>query len=350
MQTEGIGDNPDISMMDMLRAFYQNKVLISLCTLLGFILGCAAIYFSTPVYEAKIRLVSASEGEIAELNQGRSWDNSPLQPLTVKDVNSVFNDVLLSEEAKHYFFEHYYLPGLPESAKKGRTTTQLYTAFTHIFSVVPNPKQTNDRFLKYTVAIRGLDAKLTTTWLTQFISVVKSQSLNTLLKDMQQQNSVLVNNLRHQIDIARKTARAKRIDRITQLKEKVHTLQLASARTFWDDEAIMNDANESPFTMEMMQAEIKNLSKRTSDDAFIPNLRDLQAKLAYYQSFKIDIDKVAVFHQDGVLAIPVDPISPRKRLMLMVSLVSGMFVGVLLVMLQIAWRKNTAKVAGISAA
>lgn len=345
MQTEGIGDKRDLSMVDMLRLFYQNKVLISLCMVLGFVLGCVAIYFSKPVYEAKIKLFSASEGEIAELNQGRSWENSPLQPITVKDVNNVFNDVLQSEEAKHYFFEHYYLPALPASSKEGRTTTQLYTAFSHIFAVVPNPRQTNDRFLKYTVAIRGFDAKQVTTWLMQFISVVKSQSLNALLKDMQQQNTVQANNLRHQIDIARKTERAKRQDRIIQLKEKVRRLQLASARTFWDDEAIMNDANESPFTMEMMQAEIKNLSKRTSDDAFIPNLRDLQAKLAYYQSFKIDVDKVAVFHQDGVLAIPVDPIAPRKRLMLMVSLVSGMFVGFLLVMLQIAWRKNTGKFA-----
>lgn len=348
MQTEGVGDNRDLSMMDMLRIFYQNKVLIGLCTVLGFALGCSAIYFSKPVYEAKIKLFSASEGEIAELNQGRSWDNSPLQPLTVKDVNHVFNDVLQSEEAKHYFFEHYYLPALPASVKEGRTITQLYTAFSHIFAVVPDPKKTNDRFLKYTVAIQGSDAKQVTIWLTQFISVVKSQSLNALLKDMQQQNAVVVNNLRHQIDIARKTARAKRQDRITRLKEKVHTLQLASARTFWDDEAIMNDANESPFTMEMMQAEIKNLSKRTSDDAFIPNLRDLQAKLSFYQSFKIDVDKVSVFHEDGVLAVPVDPIAPRKRLMLMVSLVSGMFVGILLVMLQIAWRKNTANIARIS--
>ncbi len=343
MQTEGIGGvNHDISMMDMLGIFYQNKVLISLCTLLGLVLGCAAIYFSTPVYEAKIRLTSASEGDIAELNQGRSWDNSPLKPLTVKDVNNVFNDVLLSEKAKHYFFEHYYLPALPASIKDGRSLTQLYKTFSYAFAIVPNPKQTNDQFIKYTVAIRGADAKQVAIWLTQFISVVKSQSLNALLHDMQQQNQVLVNNLRHQIDIARKTARAKRQDRIAQLKEKVRTVQLASARTFWDDEAIMNDAHEAP--LERMQAEIKNLSKRASDDAFTPNLRDLQAKLAYYQSFKIDVDKVAVFHEDGVLAAPVDPIAPQKRLMLIVSSVSGMFIGILLVMLQIAWRKNAARI------
>lgn len=344
MRMRAMDTRNELSMMDLLRIAYQNKALIGLTTLLGLVLGCTIIYFSVPIYEAKIRLIAANEGDIAELNQGRLGNKSPLKPISLSDVHRVFIDTLLSESIKSEFFKNYYLPVFAPNLNSSRVVAQQYTSFSHLFAIVANPKHPEERFVKYTVAIRGKDAKQVAIWLNQFIHLVQSQTIATVLHDIQQQKQMLTASLTQQIEIARKTARVKRLDRITQLKEKMHMVQLASAQLpFWDDElVIMSDATNaaSPANLEMIRAEISNLSKRASDDAFAPKLRDLQAQLHYYQSLKINMDNVVVFHLDGIIEPPVTPIAPQKKLILLESLVGGMLLGILLVMMQIAWRRQ----------
>lgn len=343
MQTGSIIGERNLSTIGLLRIFYQHKLFISLCTLLGFVIGLAIISLSHPIYEAKIKLIPATEGEIAGFNQGRSGSLSSLPPITLAYVNHVFNNQLLSQAVKESFFKQFYLPAAT-AQKEHRSAEQLYADLSHDLTITADPLTAADRFAKYNVAIRGNDANQVAAWLTQFVTVVKMQVVNLLLDDMQQQNRVLTDNLRHQIQSVRNKAKAKRLDRITQLKEKLRTVQLAQANMpFWDDDLlVMNDATEpSPLArVEMMSAEIKNLAARRSDDAYIPELRELQAKLEYATSFKVDPEKVAVFHVDGVIATPSIPIAPKKRLILMEALVVGLMTGILGVMVQIAWRRE----------
>ncbi len=343
MQT-GCVQSHDMNLNELFHLIYRNKLLISLSAILGMTIAIAAIFFSHPIYEAKIKLAPATAGDIAGLNQGRSWDKSPVKPMTVNYIYPIFYNELLSEAVKEEFFKRFYLPSLGERIKTSHSGTSLYAAFTKNFAVVPNPIGPGERFAKYTVAIRGTDAKQTTIWLQQFTELVKEKTLSILLNDMEQQNQVVMESLQQQINIARNMAKAQRLDRITQLKEKVRLVQLASAKApFWEDEpAVMNDANNgsAPVSTEMMQAEIESLSARQSDDAFIPNLRALQAKLEFYKTLKVDTSKISVFHQEGAIDIPTAAIFPKKKLMLMVGLVSGVLAGVLFAMLQNVWQQR----------
>ena len=344
MQTERVSENADFSWMKLLPIFYQKKRLILLTTLLGFIIGAAILFFSEPMYEAKIRLSSATEGEISELNQGRSWSNTFLKPKTARDVYFAYNSQLVSNSIKEEFFKQYYLPALTANQKANSSEAQLWASFSQHIFIMPLSKTAADKFAKYTVAIQGSNAKQVALWLQQFTDLLRVRTVNALLGDMKQQSTVVMRNLNLQMEIARNLAKTKRLDRITQLKEKVRMAQLASAsrNNFWEDEPTVMDGpgEEIPLNMDEIQAELKSLSERKSDDAFAPGLRELQAKLELYRSLTVNPEHITVFNLDGVIDAPKEPIAPKKRLILMESLVLGFLAGIFMVMFQMAWRKE----------
>lgn len=343
VQTERVNENTELNWFKLVPRFYEKKILILLTTLLGLMIGLAFIFFTKPVYQAKIKLGAASEGAIAMLNQGRSWNGTFLKPKTDRTVYIALCAELLSESVKEDFFKQYYLPALSQSQKDKQPIANLYAAFVKNLTIAPSPLTVADKFTKYSVAIRGTDAQQSAIWLKQFTDLIKERTLKALLGDMQQENAVVIGQLNHQIEIARTMAKAKRLDRITRLKEKIRVAQLASANNnFWDDEPTMMDgAHEGVLlNMDEIQAEIKSLSTRQSDDAFIPDLRKLQAKLELYKSLTMNLGDVSVFSLDGTIATPIEPIAPKKRLIVMLSLCLGFLAGIFIVMFQMAWRKE----------
>lgn len=333
-QTEIGMNRRELSLPELLRALYRKKWWLCCSALLGLAIGWTVIMFSSPVYDASVSVFAPTEGDVAALNNGRTWSDSLLKPLSVRSVYPVFYDELFSKSVKEDFFKRFYLPALPQSQKDKYSSAQLYAVFSRNLAIVERLRQTKELFPTIAVAIRGDNAQQVAIWLQQFLNLVNEHAVNRLLHGVEQQNAVIINNLQRQIALARTTAKAQRLDRITQLQEKVRTVQLASVQLpFWEDEP-------EPFKIELMQAKIKNLAQRKSDDAFIPNLRELQAKLRYYQSLTVLPSKVVVFNLDGTITAPTAPIAPKKHLIMMVSLVSGFLMGVLLVMLQIALRRE----------
>jgi chain length determinant protein (polysaccharide antigen chain regulator) len=331
--------NSDLSLIGLLSIFYQKKVLIFLTTLLGLVVGFAVIFFSKPVYEAAITLSAATEGDIAAFNIGRSWDKSPLKPMNARDIYLVFSTELVSEAVKLNFFKQFYLPSLSANQKNGLSPEELYARFVKNFAVVESPKTFSERFGKFVVAIRGYEPKQLSLGLKQFLDLVKAQTTHTILDNIKQQNSVIVSNLQHQIELARTSAKLRRQDRIVQLKDTLRVAQLENENDMFDS----GPDTAYPSNPELLRAEIKNLSERRSDDAFILNLRELQAELGFYKSLAVNPDKVAVFHLDGTIETPNMPVEPRRKLIMMVSLALGFMTGIFCVMFQIAWRKEHAR-------
>lgn len=92
-----------------------------------------------------------------------------------------------------------------------------------------------------------------------------------------------------------------------------------------------------------LRAEIRALEERTSDDPFIPALRNLQEKQAMYSTLKLDVNKVAVFRQDGVAEVPDDPVRPKKGILLVLGALSGLVWGVMIAFIVMAVRRSRAK-------
>ncbi|MGC1181817.1 Wzz/FepE/Etk N-terminal domain-containing protein [Legionella sp.] len=336
MQKESLDNHRDINIFELLVALYQNKVVIVLSTLLSILLGSLFIFFSEPVFEAKIKVTSASDGEIAAFNWGRLSSKSELKPISAHDVFLVFNNELFSEAIKKHFFKQFYLPSLAKNQKEKYSSAQIYTSFSKNISIIANSMlQPSESLPKFTITLRGDNPTQVKVWLKQFVELVREQTLRVILNDIKQQNSMMIYNLQHQINNARETAQLERHDRIIKLEEKIRVAQLTNQ----NDNNSSGSPPHSAYSLELalLQAKIKNLSDRKSDDAFIPNLRQLQTKLNFYKSFTINTDNVVVFRVDGPIEIPHTPIAPNKKLILLISLVLGFMVGIFSIIFRMGW-------------
>ena len=80
-----------------------------------------------------------------------------------------------------------------------------------------------------------------------------------------------------------------------------------------------------------LEAEIKILEKRKSDDPFIPELRDLQEQLALLRSFKFKVEGMHAVTVDQAAYPPKNRIKPNRRLIVSLGTVVGLFLGIFLV-------------------
>lgn len=331
MQTKSLTANDEISLIELVRLFYQKKVLIILTTLIGLVLGSLYILVSKPVYEVKTKITPAQQGDIAALNHARSWNTK--KSIDAEQVFLVLNSVLVSEHITNQFFNQFYLPSLSSKQKDNFSPAQIYASFSKNFALIINPLLPSEHFSKFTVTIRGDNPQQVSLWLKQFINLVKEQTFSVILNDIKQQDLTKTIRLQHQIDSVREIAKLKRQDQIVKLQEQMNIAQLASK----EDPSLFNRTltKAYPASPGLLDAKIKILSTRQSDDAFIPNLRQLQTKLDSYKSYQVNLNNVSLFHLDGKIDVPNTPIAPRKMLIIMVSLVLGFMAGLFGVILQI---------------
>ena len=318
--------------------FYQKRWLILFNTLFCFSVALVYISYSTPTYQAKTYISAPVKGDIAALNKGRIWDNELLTPMTVREVYAIFNNILFSESAKRAFFKKYYLPQLSQDQKNKFSQAQLYDSLSKRLTIKANPIAASERYVKYTISVSDHDAAQAASLLKQFISLVNQRTRKALLNSTQQENSIVAYNLQHEANIERETAKAQRYDRIAQLKEAVVVAESAGIKA-----AIPDLGTASiPYAAgtKILEAEIKSLSERQSDDAFIPNLRPLLSKLDFNKSLVINPAEITVSHLDGAVQIPTTPIAPKKSLLIIMSLLLGLMMSAFWIMLQIIWRKE----------
>jgi len=80
-----------------------------------------------------------------------------------------------------------------------------------------------------------------------------------------------------------------------------------------------------------LTAELDVLQNREVDDPFISGLRDTESRLRMWASvFSGDSVKFDVYRLDGEIVTPVDPVKPRKTLIMALAATLGLISGVVL--------------------
>jgi len=86
----------------------------------------------------------------------------------------------------------------------------------------------------------------------------------------------------------------------------------------------------------VIESEIKILKSRKNDDAFIPELRNLEEEYSYLTSINLDKASLKVVTIDQHAYIPEKPIKPRKLWVLAISVVLGSMLGIMLAFIRSA--------------
>src|SRR5690606_31716961 len=76
-----------------------------------------------------------------------------------------------------------------------------------------------------------------------------------------------------------------------------------------------------------LQAELQQLKQRKTDDAYIPELPDLQKKQALLESINLNPDLISVATIDRAAIVPEEPVKPQKALIILLGLILGGMLG-----------------------
>ncbi|WP_166359113.1 LPS O-antigen chain length determinant protein WzzB [Pseudomonas akapageensis] len=322
----------EIDLVELMRGLWARKLLIAGVTLVGTLLGLLYILVVTPVYEAQGLVIPPTQHSIAELNNGRSEAGLPV--FTVTAVYDVFTRNLRSEILRRRFFEEQYLPSLSAEERK-KSVGLLYSDFSKALGVALVDKNVSDR---YSVIVRYPDPVIAEKWAQLYIEQAGAVAHQEVVDNAMREAEVRAKNLAQQINTLRETGRRVREDSVIRLRE---ALRIANAIGLREPPMVPNKiSNEVSSDMEgdltfmrgskALEAELKNLEDRQSDDPFIDGLRKLQANYAFYKNLEIDGNKLKVFRFDGPVDVSDAPVKPKRALSVLGGALIGLIVGLLI--------------------
>lgn len=107
-----IQHNDELSILELIKIFWQRRKLILIITLLCFCLSVAYLFFRKPSYEANAWVAPPIALDLSRFNAValHSSQDSSLKIYSVEDIYSIYVKRLLSESTKRSFFEKIYLP------------------------------------------------------------------------------------------------------------------------------------------------------------------------------------------------------------------------------------------------
>ncbi len=337
--------NNAVDLLELLHSLWVNKLIIVVFVVVAAVISAIYLFTSKPVYEAHVYLLPPSLSDIAPLSLARN--EMQLKPFKVEDVYSVFTQNLQSEDSLRQFFRSTYLPSLSESKVQGRSRADLFREFNRNFRIITPDRSRPDRFA---VTAEGREPEQIAEWVKSYIDQVANQSLQQALKDANQEVDVAANNYKQRINSLRASAKARREDRIIQLRE---ALQVAEAVGLNNPPIISGQAQEQMVAImdgnlaymrgaKAIRAELQVLESRPSDDPFIAGLRKLQQKRDLYASLRADSSRVRVFRQDGEVVVPDEPTRPKKGLIILGGVFAGAVLGTIVALLMFMHKRRKA--------
>lgn len=331
----GAANNQDANEFDafqIARALWSQLWVIISVTAIAVVLGMMYAFFSERVYEARAYLVPPTQSDIADLNVGRTKEFD-LEPYTIEHVYRLFLRNLLSESLRQEFFESTYLPSLSEDEKK-RSQDALYAEFLKKMKVSP---VTADEIGRYSVIAQTADAEESVDWVKKYIKHAELQALNELTKNVSYEAKIRAQNMDWEINAKRDAGEAVREDTLVKLRAALSIAEATGVQRpvmIFDgspNAAATNMTGEMSFLrgVEALRAEIKNIEGRSSNDAFLTGLRELQAKKSFFEKLAVTSPRIDMYRYDGEVEVPQDAIKPKRTLVVLLALILGLMLGVL---------------------
>lgn len=329
-------DSEEVDLLEFLEGVWRQKLLIFLVTVAVTAVALAYALLAKPVYEAKIFLAAPATSDIADLNYGRTQQTG-LEPFTSRKVFDIFVEHLNGETLRRQFFKEFYMPSVV--AGQGAQGA-LYAAFNGSFDVVQLAGEPPRAY----VAFRGRDPAVVSRWATAYVEKAGAAAKAEVLHDATREAQVRANALQLELDNLRESGQQQREDKIIRLQE---ALQIATAIGLQNPPLISGEVSRALFGKmdgeltymrgsKALAAEIASLQQRKSEDAFIPELREVQTKQQFYQGMVGAQRHVGVYQLDGTIEQPDVPIKPKRNLIIALGVIAGLALGCLIATLKYA--------------
>ncbi|PWF22187.1 LPS O-antigen chain length determinant protein WzzB [Corticimicrobacter populi] len=345
----------EIDLVTLLRSLWQQKLLI-IGTMIAFVtIGVFyAFVIAKPRYEATVYLDEPFAGSLALLNEGRTLRpiqqlpntaslTTNLKPYTPSEIFTYTKHFLGSDTLQQQQIRYV----LDISKGDALPIQELQSNGWRIQAVPPAAK---GRQL-YRISAYAHTQQAAQDDLIHYLKLLQQYATDTLLDDSGSDTQLAIDNIQRTLQEQRVVAREQRQDQIARLKE---ALQIARAADLEQPQFTVAQAPGQdtlrPYIdgsalyargIQALEAELKILETRQSDDAYIDSLREYEAQLRLLQAIRLDqLSDFMPYRLDGEMYVSDSPVSPKKFLILALAAILGAMTGTFLVLGRQFWRTH----------
>ena len=344
----------EISLYDLWAILARKRNLILVVVAVALAASVAIAYLISPVYQASIYFSEPLNKDIAPLNipefsSGYTSDG-------------VFKTFLKNFESRENLWELYTQKQLYKAYldEKDAEDIEINRAFTEFFAkdlvlLKPKDKESDQLFLK-----ASLDWKSDiegAAMLNEYSQLVMHKTVEEFVDELQSKLAREKNDLEAKIALLRKTEDRSTKYRLTVLEENIRIareLGLNRPKTLEDQKTSRGEQNTSDVYVtlsekqplyyqgyELLEAEKQALLSRKDHDPFISGLKAAQDRLDYLNTITIPANIIHVAQISLEAKALGKPIKPKKKLIVALGGVLGLFLGMLLAFMShaVAWKR-----------
>lgn len=371
----------EIDLFELWEGLLQEKLTILISFFVVVILAAVYAFSVTPVYKASSYLLPPANEKISSMNDlakvlaeggtrtregSMNRANAANESDITYSVESVFKQFrvnLGSRRLLKSIFDQY---GLVEfysddikvltGVEKLKEEKKAFDKFVKDFSIdlVDKKEILAGMTIHLSLALKpGQVAEI----LNQLVARAEKNTINQITQQIVSEQQTRKTLIQHKIAGARKIESDRRLDKLALLNEAiVITKKLGIKKPVSAGPTLnINNVNTTSgqsislylLGSELLIAEKEVLEARTSNDAFIENLRGWEGDLRQLGALKIEPNKFGVVEIDQ-LAIFADKVKPRKGLILAVAGVLGLMLGIFIALTRRAVKNRKVKTAEVA--
>lgn len=325
----------EISLVDIVNLLLRRKKIILGVTVITLCIGLLYAFTANRVYQVETILSPPSNKII------QSFNLKNLQSVKKEDIYSSFTQIIETRRLRQDFFNKFNiietLSDIPESKMTTSEINKIFENFSDSLKVAKKTK--NDKNDKIKITLEGADKGKIGPWLDSFVAFADSTIVNRTVNDIREGINYKIKNLKLQIKNKRIFYNQRRDDELERLHENYRIAQKLGIIERNDSKNMVSSKNNLSIYMsdtkrymegtKVLQAEINAIKNRKSDDIHIVGLRALQEELTTLEAIKVENDKLQTFSVDKKAIVNIEPIRPKTKLIVMLSLILGGLLGIL---------------------
>jgi LPS O-antigen subunit length determinant protein (WzzB/FepE family) len=414
----------EIDLKQLFRSLAERKWFIFRFTGLITTLAIAYALFITPTYQVSTSFLSPSASSVLQLNKIKLTSETSETSETI--YRKFLNKVMSGQFQRKIFDENNYLTKLNPENKPIKNLEGFFAGFSKSITLETNKIQKNTEKLNYEkpvkISLQGSDAQVISNFLNDLAKTADTETVNEFLTIIQQKIDIRLEEINKQKTLLLSRTKQDRLSKIDRIKiedqQKINEIndQILRLRNkakkdrlnkikVLTDTALMaktlgikdnnfkkiSNSNDSTLTVAIggdqklpqwylygekaLLQEISILKNRANDDAYTPEIVNLQSKLSSIKSNqtlktlesrkddspfiaeinKLDIEaiKLQSFKPSAIginamqlnqHAYPTETaIKPKKKLIVAVAFIAGFILSIFLVFIMNAFRKEDDK-------
>jgi len=334
IQRYSAGD--EISLLDLWAILFRKRILIFAIVAASLVISVAIAYLSTPVYQSAVQFRPPQYTDIEALDILSVILESESKSAEIDGFKAFQKNLKARDNLWDFFIEkQLYKAYLDEN---GSTDAGIANAFENKFLKDMTVDQGTDKKEYITATLNWQDATAGSALLNEYSQAVIRKATAQYVDELNDKLNLMKKRVQTKIKLLRESQQRAKTDRLIALDENINIakelgIKRGKALVEWktSDELVGVLGNQSLYYKgyEALEAEKRSLLTRKNDDPFTPGLNEQLDRLDYLNTIKVPADRISVARIATQAIVSNQPIKPRKKLIVVIGGVFGLFLGVI---------------------